>query len=161
MSPPVRVLRCRMMAMRFGEYLATLTPDAQRAVIDDLTLGAGRVALAARLHVADPQATTMLGTLAAAYTALHAALEALGDAVEQDSPPTARTPADRLTERWAAMVARAGPEVVGTWLQMAAEMTRDAAAAAAQDADVSVVRELLRHALDALATVRDDALGAP
>ena len=39
-----------MMVMRFGEYLTGLTPDAQRALADDLTLGAGRAALAARRH---------------------------------------------------------------------------------------------------------------
>ena len=148
------------MAMRFSAYLARQTPEAQRALADDLTLGLGRVALAARLHCHDPRTRTMLGTLAGAYAALHAALAALGDDVEHGSPPPAPTPVDALPADWETVVARAGPEAVGTWLQMATEMARDVALAAVQDAEVSVVRELLRHTLHALATVRDDALHA-
>ena len=52
------------------------------------------------------------------------------------------------------------PSGAGRPHQIASEMARDASAAAARDAELEVVRGLLRDALEALATVRHDALGA-
>jgi hypothetical protein len=66
---------------------------------------------------------------------------------------------DSLPAHWQTLVADRVPEVVDAWLQMAGEMARDAVAATKWDADLADLRELVRDALRAITTVRDDALG--
>ncbi len=147
--------------MRFSDYLATL-PDAEQSVLtNNLTLGYGRVALAARLQQQDtPRTGTMLGTLAAAHVSLRAALTALDPgATDGDRPAPQTGAADVLPPDWATLVGDGQWEAVAGLLAMAAEMTRDAVAATLADADVAVVRDLVGDALYLLTTVRDDALG--
>jgi CBS domain-containing protein len=152
------------MGMRFSAYLAQLPPDIQRALTDDLTLGAGRVALVTRMHQQDSTRTvTVLSTLAGAYAALRSARAMLDGETDppDDHLPRPTRPASALPARWDAVVEDAGAEVVGAWLQMTAEMMRDAILAVTHDADVTEVRDLVDHALGALAMVRDDALMDP
>ncbi len=147
--------------MRVGHYLRGLSPEAQDAIINDLIGGAGWTALAARRHTSDPSAAVQLGTIAAAYAMLRAALESLGERDGAAAPPAVSPADDWLPEHWSDLIASVGTEPVGTWLQMAAEMARDAVVAVRQDADIDAVRDLLRDALETLTSVRDDALGTP
>lgn len=144
--------------MHFSEYVAGMTPDAQQALTNDLTIGLGRVTLAGRLHQRDPRTLTMLATLAGGYAVLRAALTALGGDADDPLPPESATPVAALPEHWAAIVAPARTEALSGLLQIAVEMARDAVLAATEDADVSTVRGLLHDTLDVLITVRDETL---
>lgn len=145
--------------MRVGHYLAGLSPDVQDAIVNDLTIGAAWTNLAVRRHRSDPSAAVQLGTIATAYAALRAALDGL-DARDGTIATAAASPADHwLPEHWSDLIAAVGADTIGTWLQMAAEMARDAVIAVRRDAAIDAVRDLLRDALDTLTSVRDDALG--
>lgn len=148
--------------MRYSEYLATLPAAAQRRLADDLTLGCGRVALAARLQREEPRTAAMLGTLAAAHACLRAALAVLdAETGPDEASPGRGASADGLPEDWATLAAAADPLGVETWLTMAGEMARDLIGVTEADAGIAAVRKLLDMLLDALATVRDDVLSPP
>ena len=149
--------------MRFGDYLARLTAEEQRSLTDDLTLGCGLVAFAARLHSQDARTSQLLGALAVGYTALCGAFTALtlesdeAEALDTHSPTLAGC-GDTLPPRWEGLLAGCDRATVGVYLQMAEEATRDVVRELAADADLVQVRECLQAAVFALAAVRDDAL---
>ena len=144
----------------FSDYLATLPAAEQRTLLNELTLGSGYVRLTTRLHRDGSPAVKMLGTLAAAYVSLHAALLTLDpDAADDGGSAPRVVPQDALPPDWPSLVAGSHREAVGGLLEMAAEMVRDALAATAADADVTVVSVLLADALYLLTNVRNDALG--
>jgi len=132
--------------MRFSDYFATLPALQQTVLSDELTLGYGRLALAARLHREHPAAATMLGTLAAAYVSLRAAL-ALLDPDADRGPALRAGPADALPPDWPALLSGTRREVVGALLEMGSEMARDAVAATMADAEVTVISTLVADAL--------------
>ncbi len=145
----------------FSDYLATLPHAEQTALTNDLTLGAGRVRLATSLHHDGTPAVRMLGTLAAAYASLRAALALLDpDALDDDGPAPRAVPEDALPPDWPALLAGADREAVGALLAMGAEMARDAVAATTADADVTVISALVADALYMLTNARNDALGS-
>ena len=145
--------------MRFSDYL-TMLPDAdQTALTNDLTLGYGRLGLAARLHREAVHTATMLGTLAAAYASLRAALLVLDPDAAPESPPAPAVAVDALPPDWHALVVDGQQEIICALLTMAVEMARDAVAATLADADVAVVRRLVGDALHMLRNVREDTLG--
>jgi len=146
--------------VRFSEYLVSLPEEQQRTLTDDLTVGCGRVALAALLHRQDPRATTMLGMLATAHAALREALAELGSeaAYGADRPDNAISEVT-VPQRWETLVAGANADVIDGWLSIASEMARDTAAAVIANIEVVTIREMLLALLDALTTVRNDTLG--
>ena len=144
--------------MHFHEYLTCLTPALQRALSNDLTVRCGRVAFALRLHYENPRTTVMLGTLAAAHAALQAALTTIDPAAAAGRLPAPTMSLAALPRCWAVLLAGTDAAVVEAWLQMASELAQDAVAATRADTDLTVVRDRVAETLDALATVRDDAL---
>jgi hypothetical protein len=146
--------------MRFSEFLAGLDPEVHVTLLNDLTVGYGRVALAVRLHRQDPTSVAMLSALAAAHASLHAALTVLDPSDPADDEPVASTASVlALPARWETLVAGAPPDAIEAWLQVADEKARDALTASRLDADVDGICALMRDALHAIATIRDDALG--
>ncbi len=146
--------------MRLSDYLVRLPEADQTALLNELTLGYGRLSLAVRLHRDDPPAATMLGTLAAAYASLHAALAILDpDAAAVDGPAPRVGRNDALPPDWQALVGGMHREAVGGLLEMGVEMARDALTATRADADVTVISALVADALYMLTNARNDALG--
>ena len=144
----------------FSQYLGALPEAERRALPVDLTLGCGWLQFAERLHRgSSPSTATMLGRLGTAHAALHAALAILDRDAAPDDGRVPTTPPDALPTSWDALVGDGGRDIVGALVAMAAEMARDAVAAIEADADVAIVRVLVRDALAMLADARDDALG--
>ena len=145
--------------LSFNDYLGALPEAERRALPVDLTLGCGWLQVAERLHRDSPSAAAMLGRLGIAHAALHAALAILDPAAAPDAGRAPPTPPDTLPSGWDALVGDGRRDVVGALVAIAAEMARDAVAAISADADVAIVRVLVRDALDMLGKARDDALG--
>ncbi len=145
--------------MRFSDYLDSLSPDARWSLTVDLTLGCGRVALAARLHRRGAHTGALLGAVAIGYVSLHAALAVLDPDGWADTTSPARTGCtDALPSRWEALLTGHVQAVVMAYLLMAAEAAHDVITETTADADIIAVRDCLQAAVAALAVVRDDAL---
>lgn len=146
--------------MHYTAYLATLLPAVRHALANNLALGCGWVAVAARLHQQDPTTGQMLGTLALAHAALAAALGTLDPVADAVLPFAAATASgDDLPVRWADLVAGLDASVLTAWFQIATEAARDVVVETATDATLSQVQECLYAAVHALETIRGDVLG--
>ncbi len=147
--------------MRFSDYLTALPAATQTALITDLTLGCGRVTLAARLLEAESPPNRVLGSLTAAYHDLHALHRKLGMAASS-SRGAARwdVTGAHLPAGWQDQLAAQPPAVLSAWLAAAAARVHDLGTAVGADVELGVIHAMLSDLLRTLATLPDPARAA-
>ena len=140
-------------AVQFRAYLDTLSPDERHAVVNLLTLGCGRMALAARRALRDEPCHLVLTALGGVGGPLREALRRIGAAAGSPDGQMSGVLDGRHEPRWGAYLASLGPAAeaaIAAELIRVVQQTRALGDAVQADGEVDGIR---RDLADVVAAV--------
>ena len=145
--------------MRWNEHVAGLADEAAATLLNDLTLGAGRIAFAVRLLDANAETQAVLDSVAGAYRALRRARAVLAPygGAESDGGDLDLIPGTSQSLPWQAFLGRldrAEGERLLTLLQEAVQHTRQAGLLVLDDGELEPISLHVVGAVAALSQAR-------
>ena len=145
--------------MRWNGHVAGLADEAAASLLNDLTLGSGRISFAVRLLSANAETQAVLDSVAGAYRALRRARavlagEAAHPALADEPHPLPHTAPSMPWQDFLGLLDRAEGEWVLMLLQEAVQHTRHAGLQVLDDAELEPIGLHVVGAVAALAQAR-------